>query len=112
MLGLAAVAAERGVFRPPVRAAEPERIAVALGPGVIDPPVMLLLPGPVRFVVRNTSDAPRAFSIDGPGVHAETGPIDAGGTRTLDVTFDHPGTYVTSDGRAHAAEGSIRVRRP
>lgn len=113
MAGLAAAAVGRGTFgRPPARAAQPQRIEVVLGADVIDPAVMLLLPGTVHFMVRNASGAPRAFSIEGHGVHADTGMIGTGGTETLDVTFDRPGTYIISDGRAHPAEGTLRVRRP
>lgn len=112
ILGLAAVAAGRGFWKPPERAVEPQRIDVTLGTNVIDPAVMLLLPGSVRFVVRNASGAPRVFRVTGPGVSAATGPLEDGTTGTLDVTFTRPGTYAASDGRGQAAEESIRVRLP
>jgi hypothetical protein len=112
ILGLAALAAERGFWKPSARAAEPQQIDVILGTDVIDPAVMLLLPGPVRFVVRNASGAPRVFRVIGPGVHAATGLLEDDGTGTLEVTFARPGTYAASDGRGHAAEESIRVRLP
>lgn len=112
ILALAALAAGRGFWKPPARAAEPQQIDVTLGTNVIDPAVMLLLPGPVRFAVRNTSGAPRVFRVTGPGVDAATGLLDDGGAGTLEVTFMRPGTYAASDGRGPAAEESIRVRRP
>jgi len=112
ILVLAALAAGRGLWKPPARAAEPQQINVTLGADVIDPAVMLLLPGSVRFVVRNASGTPRVFHVTGPGVAAATGVVDGGGTGILDVTFTRPGTYTASDGRGHAAEESIRVRLP
>ena len=112
ILGLAAVAGGRGFLKPPVRAAEPRRIEVTLGAGVIDPAVMLLLPGPVRFVVRNVSGVSRVFKITGRGLSAATGVVDNNATGTLDVTFERPGTYTASDGRGPEAEESIQVRLP
>lgn len=112
ILVLAALAAGRGLWKPPARAAEPRQIDVTLGADVIDPAVMLLLPGSVRLVVRNASGTPRVFHVTGPGVAASTGVLEDGGTGTLDVTFARPGTYIAGDGRGHAAEGSIRVRVP
>lgn len=110
IVGLAALAAGRGVWKPPVRAAEPQQIEITLGTDVIDPAVMLLLPGSIRFVVRNASGEPRALTITGPGIEASTGLLENGRTGTLDVTFSQPGAYVADDG--HAAAESIRVRRP
>lgn len=110
IVGLAALAAGRGVWKPPVRAAESQRIEITLGADVIDPAVMLLLPGSVRFVVRNTSGVPRALTITGPGIETSTGVLRDGSSGTLDVTFLRPGTYLAGDGRA--AAGSIRVRLP
>jgi hypothetical protein len=112
ILGLAALAGGRGLWKPPVRAAEPRQFDVTLGTDVIDPAVMLLLPGPVRLVVRNASGTPRVFHVTGPGVAAATGVLEDGGTGTLDVTLTEPGTYTASDGRGHAAEETIRVRAP
>ena len=112
LLGLAAVAGGRGFLKPPVRAAEPQHIEVTLGAGVIDPAVMLLLPGRVRFVVRNSSGASRVFRITGPGLNAATAAVDSDATGTLEVTFSRPGTYTASDGRGPEAEESIQVRSP
>jgi len=112
VIALAVLAAGRGLWKPPVRAAEPQQIAVTLGTDVIDPAVMLLLPGSVRFVVRNVSGAPRVLTVTGPGLHAATRVLDDGETGTLNVTFTAPGAYVAGDGRGAAAEGSIQVRRP
>ena len=112
ILSLAAITAGRGFWKPPVRAAEPRRIEVTLGTNVIDPAVMLLLPGRVRFVVRNASGAPRVFSVTGPGLRAETNIVDDGAAGTLDVTFMRPGTYAASDGRGREVEEAIQVREP
>jgi hypothetical protein len=112
VFALALLAAGRGVWKPPVRAAEPQRIAVTLRNDVIDPAVMLLLPGSVRFVVRNDSGARRVFTVTGPDLHAATAALDDGETATLNVTFTRPGAYVAADGRGGAAEGSIQVRQP
>jgi len=112
ILGLAALAAGRGFWKPPARAAQPEQIDVTLGTSVIDPAVMLLLPGPVRFTVRNASGAPRVFRVTGSGVAAATGRLEDGESGTLEITFARPGTYVASDGRDHTVEESIRVRVP
>lgn len=112
LLGLAAVAGGRGFLKPPVRAAEPQRIDVTLGTSVIDPAVMLLLPGPVRFVVRNASGVSRVFKITGPGLSAATEVVDNDAAGALDVTFTRPGTYTASDGRGPDAEESIQVRLP
>ena len=112
ILGLAALAAGRGLLKPPAPAAELQQIDVVLRTDVIDPAVMLLLPGPVHFEVRNMSGVARVFRITGPGVAAATAPLQDGQTGTLDVTFARPGTYFADDGRNHAAAGSIRVRLP
>lgn len=112
ILGLAALAAGRGFLKPPARAAEPEQIDVTLGTDVIDPALILLLPGPVRFAVRNASGTSRVFSVTGRGVDAATGVLEDGSTGALEVTFAWPGTYAASDGRGHAAEETIRVRLP
>jgi hypothetical protein len=112
ILGLAALAAERGIWKRPVRAAEPQRIDVTLGTDVIDPAVMLLLPGTVRFVVRNVSGGARVFSVTGPGLAAATRALDDGETAILEVTFSKPGSYAAGDGRGPAVAESIRVRAP
>ena len=112
IIALAVLAAGRGLMKPPVRAAEPQPIDVTLGADVIDPALMLLLPGPVRFVVRNASGGPRVFNVIGPGLSAATGVLEDGATGTMDVTFARPGTYTASDGRGHAAEETIQVRQP
>lgn len=112
MLGLAALAAGRGFWKSPASGAQPPQIDVILRADVIDPAVVLLLPGPVRFVIRNMSGVSRVFRITGPGVAAASGALTDGQTGRLDVTFVLPGTYVAGDGRDRAEEGSIRVRLP
>jgi hypothetical protein len=117
LLVLAGLAAGRGLWKPPVRVAEPQKIIVTLSKDVLDPAVMLLLPGAVRFVVRNDSGTPRVFSVTGPGLRAATGVLENGATGTLTVTFSTPGRYVAGSGRngsgrRSGAAGSIRVRLP
>jgi hypothetical protein len=109
---LGTLAAGRGLWKASARGEEPQQIDVVLRSDVIDPAVMLLLPGRVRFVIRNTSGAPRVFRVTGPGMAAATGALGNGETTSLEVTFAHPDTYVAGDGRDLAAEGSIRVRLP
>jgi hypothetical protein len=109
---LGTLAAERGLWKAAASGDTPQQIDVVLRGDVIDPSVMLLLPGRVRFVIRNTSGAARVFSITGPGVAAATPAFDNGETAHLDVTFARPGTYVAGDGRDRTAEGSIQVRLP
>jgi len=109
---LGTLAAGRGLWKPSARGEEPQQIDVVLRADVVDPAVMLLLPGRVRFVVHNASGAPRVFRVTGPGVTAATAELPNGQTAELDVTFALPGTYVAGDGRDRAAEGSVRVRRP
>jgi hypothetical protein len=109
---LGILAAGRGWLQAPAHGETPQRIDVVLRADVIDPVVMLLLPGRVRFVIRNISGEPRVFRVSGPGVAAATGPLKNGRTGTLDVTFARPGTFVAGDGRNRTAEGSIRVRAP
>ena len=106
------LAAGRGWLQAPARGEAPQQIDVVLRADVIDPAVMLLLPGRVRFVIRNTSGEPRVFRVSGPGVAAATAALKNGQTGRLDVTFVRPGTYVAGDGRDRTAEGSIRVRAP
>lgn len=109
---LGTLAAGRGLLKPSARGEEPQKIDVVLRADVIDPAVMLLLPGRVRFVVRNTSGVPRVFRVTGPGVAAATPALRSGETTSLEVTFAEPGSYVAGDGRDLAAAASIRVRRP
>jgi hypothetical protein len=109
---LGILAAGRGWLQAPAHGAAPQQIDVVLRADVIDPAVMLLFPGRVRFVIRNISGEPRVFRVSGPGVAAATAALANGHTGSLDVTFARPGTYVAGDGRDRAAEGSIRVRMP
>ena len=109
---LGILAAGRGWLQAPGHGEAPPQIDVVLRADVIDPAVMLLLPGRVRFVIRNTSGEPRVFRVSGPGVAAATTALKNGQTGNLDVTFVRPGTYVAGDGRDRAAEGSIRVTAP
>jgi hypothetical protein len=109
---LGTLAAGRGLWKPSARGERPQQINVVLRADVIDPAVMLLLPGPVRFVIRNTSGEARVFRVTGPGVAAATPALGNGETASLEVIFARPGTYVAGDGRDIAAEGSIRVRLP
>jgi hypothetical protein len=109
---LGTLAAGRGLLQAPAHGEAPHQINVVLRADVIDPAVMLLLPGRVRFVIRNTSGEPRVFRVSGPGVAAATVALENGQTGSLDVTFARPGMYVAGDGRDRAAEASIRVRLP
>jgi hypothetical protein len=109
---LGTLAAGRGPWKAAASGDAPQQIDVILRTDVIDPAVMLLLPGRVRFVIRNASGAARVFRITGPGVAAATPTLDNGETAHLDVMFARPGTYVAGDGRDRAAEGSIQVRLP
>src|SRR5579883_1345374 len=59
--------------------------------------ILLLRPGPVRFAIRNTTDVPLRFRIQGPGVAAGTAPLPPGSLSTLVVTFSRPGTYTLSE---------------
>jgi hypothetical protein len=108
---LGTLAVGRGLWKPSARGEEPARIDIVLSTDVIDPAVMVLLPGRVRFVVRNTSGAARVFRVSGPGVSASTAALRNGESASLDVTFARPGAYTAGDGRDRAAE-SIRVRAP
>jgi hypothetical protein len=110
---LGTLAAERGLWKASASVEEPHQIAVVLRSDVIDPAVMLLLPGRVRFLVRNGSGAPRVFRVSGPGMAAATVRLRNGETGSLDVVFAQPGTYLAGDGRGRAEEqGLIRVRLP
>lgn len=114
-LGLAVTDASRGILRQLVQAGQPTVIPVTLTETTLDPAVIVLRPGAVRFAVRNASAVPLRFSVRGLESVAQTGALPPGAQTQLDVTFAHPGTYVmtggTPDAASDAPRGTLTVRR-
>jgi hypothetical protein len=106
--------ASRGILRQLVHAGQPQVIPVMLTATTLDPAVIVLRPGAVRFAVRNAGSVPLRFSVRGPATAAETDALPPGAEVRLDVTFAHPGTYVITEGTQGAAadvpSGILTVR--
>lgn len=112
-LGLTAITVQHGLLRRLAGAAQAQVIPVTLTPAMIDPAVVLLLhPGPVRFIVRNSAATPRRFTVHGPGVTARTEELPPGAEAGLEVMFAHPGTYTLSGGApgGDAGAGTLTVK--
>jgi hypothetical protein len=112
-LGLAVAGASHGVLRRLLRAGQPEVIPVTLTGSTLDPAVIVLRPGPVRFLVRNAGPVALRFSVRGPAAVARTGELPPGGAARLDVRFAHPGTYTLvggAPGGTGAPTGTLTVR--
>ncbi len=97
ILLLSALGTWRALRRPPPLPAQAPLVQVTLSATALDPALVLLRPGPVRFAIRNTTDVPLRFRIQGPGVAAGTAPLPPGSLSTLVVTFSRPGTYTLSE---------------
>ncbi len=80
----------------------------------LDPSVVVLDPGPVRFEITNDSQDPQRFVVHGPGTFARTAELPAGGTATLDVTLAETGDYqlesVTPSGGVRS-RGDLEIRQ-
>lgn len=61
--------------------------------GALDPSVVLLEPGAVRFAVQNDGTGPRRFVIQGPDTLAHTDDLAPGVSASLDVTLTETGRY-------------------
>ncbi len=111
-LGFAAFAAQHGLLVRLAGTARMRVISVTLTPTMVDPSLILLRrPEEVRFIVRNSADAPRQFSVRGPDIAAPSVDLPPGAETGVEVTFARPGTYILSDGTpgADAASGTVTV---
>jgi hypothetical protein len=80
----------------------------------LDPSVVVLDPGPVRFEITNDSQDAQRFVVHGPGTFARTAALPAGGTATLDVTLGDAGAYElesVSPSGGVTSRGNLEVRR-
>lgn len=97
VLGVSALGTWRALRHTALSGAPVPVVHVRLSPAALDPAVVLLRPGPVRFAIRNTAEEPIRFRIDGPGVHATTDALAPGSLHTLEVTLTRPGTYTLEE---------------
>lgn len=79
----------------------------------LDPSVVVLDPGPVRFEITNDGPDAQRFVVHGPGTFARTAELPAGGTATLDVTVADAGAYqleAVSPSGSVISRGTLEVR--
>lgn len=70
-----------------------ERIEIEASSYAYAPAGVSVAPGTVRFVVHNASDIVHGFEVEGHGMEEEIAEIQPGGTDSLTVTLEEPGTY-------------------
>lgn len=73
---------------PPDERVEIEATSFAYAPAHVS-----VSPGTIRFVVHNTSDIVHGFEVEGHGMEEEIDEIEPGGTDSLTVRLEEPGTY-------------------
>ncbi|HLJ59998.1 MAG TPA: cupredoxin domain-containing protein [bacterium] len=93
LAGLAISGRMHGAWRPPGSPPQPRLIRMSLVDGALDPSVVLLEPGTVRFEVQNDGTAPRRFVVQGPDTLAHTEDLAPGASASLDVTLTETGRY-------------------
>ena len=98
-LALLAAAASHDVWHHQARAGAPLVIHMTLTDAALDPAVVVLPKGPVRFAVQNAGRGSRIFAVKGNGILAETPDLSPGDSAILEVTFTRPGTYALLAGR-------------
>jgi len=92
--GLALLAAAgHGVWHRGVRESRPRVIHMTLTDTALDPALVVLRPGIVRFDVRNAGHDRRTFAVEGNGILAESADLPPGGSAVVEVGFTRPGTY-------------------
>jgi hypothetical protein len=72
---------------------QPRLIRMTLIDAGLDPSVVLLEPGAVRFEVDNEGTGLRRFVIQGPGTFAHTDDLAPGASASLDVSLTETGRY-------------------
>ena len=70
-----------------------ERVEIEATSFAYTPDEVAVGPGTVRFVVHNASDMIHGFEVEGHGMEEEIGEIVPGGTDSLTVRLEEPGTY-------------------
>ena len=70
-----------------------ERVEIEASSYVYAPAEVSVGTGTVRFVVHNASDIVHGFEVEGHGMEEEIAEIQPGGTDSLTVTLEEPGTY-------------------
>lgn len=72
-------------------------------------------PGTYEFRAVNSSDIVHALEVEGHGVHKQTGDIQPGATKTLNVTLPRPGEYMlycpVANHEQLGMDGTVRVER-
>ena len=102
-VGLALLAATgQGLWHREVRAGGPQVIHMTLTDAALDPAIVVLRRGIVRFAVRNAGHNSRNFAVEGNGILAESADLPPGGSAVVEVPFTRPGTYALLAGRAEA----------
>ncbi|HLW61376.1 MAG TPA: cupredoxin domain-containing protein [bacterium] len=107
-----AAATTHTLWRRLTRAVKPEEIRITLTDTTLDPAVILLHPGSVRFAILNAGREDHTFTVQGMGVVAQVADLPPEGTGSLDVTFSKPGTYRLLGGRpgTDSPASSLTVR--
>jgi hypothetical protein len=93
LIALVATGRMHAAWRPPGSPPQPRLIRMSLVDGALDPSVVLLEPGTVRFEVQNDGTAPRRFVVQGPDTLAHTDDLAPGASASLDVTLTETGRY-------------------
>ncbi len=104
-----------GLRMPLGRPRRPLVIDMRLVDGALDPSLVLMAPGAVRFSIRNDGSSPRRFIIAGSGMRAETDELAPGAIATLDVTLATPGHYTleaASPSDEALSAGTLEIQRP
>ena len=99
MLGLSAfglallATAGHGVWHRGARESRPRVIHMTLTDAALDPAIVVLRLGIVRFAVRNAGHDRRTFAVEGNGILAASADLPPGGSVVVEVPFTRPGTY-------------------
>jgi len=93
LVALVATGRMHGAWRSPGSPPQPRLVRMSLVDGALDPSVVLLEPGVVRFEVQNDGTAPRRFVVQGPDTLAHTEDLAPGASASLNVTLKETGRY-------------------
>ena len=91
--GLLLAAAGHGVWHRVVREGKPRVIHMTLTDAALDPAIVVLRRGIVRFDVRNAGHDRRTFAVEGNGILAESADLPPGGSTVVEVPFSQAGAY-------------------
>lgn len=114
LLALVTTGRMHGAWRPPGSPPQPRLVRMSLVDGALDPSVVLLEPGAVRFEVHNDGTAPRRFAVQGPDTLAHTDDLAPGASASLDVTLTETGRYrlqAVSPSGDVLSDGTLDVRQ-